>query len=210
MTISLTIKEQKQLNALLEQTNQISEQQQEVLEQLRPLQEKYRELAEAKEKLMPELQKLKTKEILSQEVKDWASLLDNNNSTTYKALQEVFPWSSPLVFKGSIWANTNQRVLTLCLYKNHPEDEELATQKIIDVIPYLIPVEDGKVFFGIFENSLSQDGSYHLQINPETPYSAQIVKTRYGRKSVVQKFPELKDAISFIRENLWYEENKGE
>ncbi len=210
MTMALTTKEQNKLNKLNKQVNALSEQQQTVLEELRPLQEKFRQLAEAKELLMPVLQKLKTKAILSQEVKDWTALLDNNDHTTYKALQEVFPWRSPLVFKGSIWTNTNQRVLTLCLYKNHPEDEELATQKIIDIIPYLLPVENGKVFIGIFENSLSQHGSYHLQINPEAPYAAEVTMTRYGRKSVVKEFPELKDAISFIRENLWYEENKGE
>lgn len=208
--MSLTAKEKTKFNKLKKELNEIERLQQEILDELRLLQEKFRQFAEAKEQLMPELQKLKTKEILSKEVKDWTALLDNNDSTTYKALQQVFPWNSPLVFKGSIWTNTNQRVLTLCLYKNHPEDDELVTHKIIEVIPYLIPVEDGKVFISIFENSLSQHGSYHLQINPASPFAAEITMTRYGRKSVVKEFPELKDAISFIRENLWYEENKGE
>lgn len=92
------------------------------------------------------------------------------------------------------------------LTKGDPEYIEKVYQGICTVLPYLKPFSDENesIRFDITEKTLSLHKSYHLKIHGNTPDAqSEIVSGRWDH--VEHSAPNLKDALTWIEKNLWYE-----
>jgi len=63
--------------------------------------------------------------------------------------------------------------------------------------------EPKRVYFGVFENSLSEHGVYRLNLLPDLQ-DITLCITVYSRESEVAKFKSVENAIRYIREHHWY------
>lgn len=104
------------------------------------------------------------------------------------------------------WTDTEEQALEIKIGRND-ESEQKALAAIRTIIPFMRPHdEDGRIWFGIFEHTLSADGIYLLKINKDFK-SATVTKTTYGHERDVASFLALEDAVHYIRQNHWYDED---
>lgn len=68
------------------------------------------------------------------------------------------------------------------------------------IIPFIKPNDEhGNKNISIFENSLSDNGSFNLQITPDNLFNITV-----NRKRILQSFNNLLDALTYIQEHHYY------
>lgn len=130
------------------------------------------------------------------------------------ALLEKFPETKPRrkLFKkyiesiglndaGSYWRDTNQSCVRIKLYKNSDAVTKLAHEGILQILPYIKPLNDGKKTFDIFEHTLSASYSYYLKVSDDDKLFE--VATHTGR--VLKSSTDLMKVLIFIQKELYYE-----
>ena len=183
------------------------------MSKLQNLKERYEELDKTHEEYLSKIDQIvKAKKSLEEEIEtlelseiapnlEWIMNLDyfNLGSLKYKAVQKVL---GELNFKhlcqSGGWNETNQIAFKINLEKNADlEDAELEVEK---VLPLIKPFE-GKKWFGVFEHTLSEYGSYHVWFYSD---KIELARTSYGHTEVLKTFTEIADLLAYIKENHYY------
>lgn len=144
-------------------------------------------------------------------------LLDGND---IESLLETFPETKTKrrltdeYFKKWEWGlrpngyfpDTEQRCIQISLYKHDDEHTKMVHDGILELLPYIKPLKDGKKRFDIFEHTLS----YY--------YSFYLVQTEDGEFQVVthidvgpprKRSHDLMVVLKYIQEHLYYEKGKA-
>ena len=122
----------------------------------------------------------------------------------YKARQKY--WNDKGWWKSGYSHEIQQVNLSLMLYKGDTANLEQTIKNVEEVLPFLKPL-NGKKRLDIFEHTLSEDGSWTVEIDDE---SFDLVVHRYCRRSVEKQFKTLRELIEYIQENHYYRDNEEE
>lgn len=80
---------------------------------------------------------------------------------------------------------------------------------LLKLVTILKPTdEEGNFQFGIFENSLSSNGTYRLLYTPKKEWK--LMLTRYSRTEQLKSWKDLKDALLYIQQNLYYGDSSND
>lgn len=136
---------------------------------------------------------------------DWGFLLTTFPETDvkYKALQAAVRKYG--LHQAGYWLETRQSVIEVMLYQDDVADMNRQIEGLKKIIPHLIPFEAGNKRIKIFEDTLSENGSYSLFIWPDR---YELVHTRYSHDYVKKTTATLEEIVDYIRINHWYEEGK--
>lgn len=151
------------------------------------------------------LKEEKTEIVLSKKQTDWKYLLHEDgigcNMKRYHGLEAKLKELGMEFSNSGYNPKTNQTVIRLGMRKSSSVTK--VRNGILKLLKYLKPIEEGYVYFSIFENSLSANGSYTLLIKPDDR-TAYIRITRYGRKHIVLKEDKLDTVLGYIKKHLYY------
>ena len=189
----------KEIEKIVEQLKPLYEQQEALNNKITALQKKRKKLREEKEK--SQLQTPMTKE---QEIEYFLfedGLVDRER---YKARQKY--WNNKGWWQSGYFHEIQQVNLRLMLYKGDTANLEKTTKSVEEVLPFLKPL-NGKKRLDIFEHTLSENGSWTVEIDDE---SFDLVVHRYRRRSVEKQFKTLRELIEYIQENHYYRDNEEE
>ena len=101
---------------------------------------------------------------------------------------------------------TGQRHLEMCAYRNRPGEVERLVTAIQTVAPHLT-YHEGQITFRIFERTLSEGGVYTLIKKEGGSWS--VVKTTYGITKTIKTWPDLRQAVEYIVDRLYYKDVDG-
>jgi chromosome segregation ATPase len=110
--------------------------------------------------------------------------------------------SKSIVSDGLYNSKLNQRILEICVAET--TDKNKLKEAIIELLPYIKPFEDNKVFFHIREPSLSEHGIYELWIDKNTK-KCNVSKRVYGSCRDVLINKNIDEVLNYIEKNLKYE-----
>lgn len=122
----------------------------------------------------------------------------------YKARKKF--WNDKGLWHSGYYPETSQIRLEVMLYKSINENLEKVFATLEKVLPY-IKVHNGVKRLGVFEHSLSENGSYSIEITDE---SFDLVVHRYGRKSAVKSFDNLLSLLQYVQKHHYYESSEDE
>lgn len=99
-----------------------------------------------------------------------------------------------------IWASgyrpdTNQIAIKIQLHSKTPWREQC---DILEVLPHLKPLANGKLHVGVFERTCSEYGSYYFEIPPESPQAISLLRKSYGHVAVIKEFSSWEEALQYI------------
>jgi hypothetical protein len=137
-------------------------------------------------------------------IKDHLTYNHQETRIAYKRAQEFFRELG--LSTGGYLPATMQRQLVVCAYKNKPGEVERLVTAIQTVAPHLI-YHEGLITFGILEHTLSEDGVYELDSKENGGW--EVVKTTYSTTRTVKSWPNLKQAVGYIVDRLYYEDVDG-
>jgi hypothetical protein len=103
---------------------------------------------------------------------------------------------------GGYNTETGQAYVSVCLDKGKPLDAQLG---ILQFVPEVKPMKDGKKHLGIFESTLSEHGVWSLAVSPDD--SVELELTRYGRKSIEGTFKSVMEALEYVHKHRYYEDS---
>jgi hypothetical protein len=99
------------------------------------------------------------------------------------------------------WHGTNEQSFSVQLNKN--ENVSKVKTSIEYLTPYYTPRHDGKVWYGIFEHTLSQYYTYYLKVEPDL--STAYVTTH--RESNPPEYKgSLEEVLNYIAKYHWYKD----
>jgi hypothetical protein len=122
----------------------------------------------------------------------------------YKAREKF--WNDKGLWHSGYYPETSQIRLEVMLYKGVNDNLEKVFTTLEKVLPY-IKVHNGVKQLGVFEHSLSENGSYAIEITDE---SFDLVVHRYGRKSAVKSFDNLLSLLQYVQKHHYYESSEDE
>lgn len=109
-------------------------------------------------------------------------------------------WRDKGFWHSGYYPEIEQVGLKLMLYKGNKDNLEQTIKSVEEVLPFLKPI-DGKKRFGIFEHTLSENGSFSLEIDDD---SIDLVVHRYHRRSVEESFKTVHEMVEYVQENHYY------
>jgi len=187
----------KEIENIVEQLKPLYEQQEVLNKKITVLQKKRKELREDKEKA--QLQAPMTKE---QEIEYFLFEDGFVEGERYKARQKY--WNDKGWWQSRYFHEIQQVNLSLMLYKGDTDNLEKTIKNVEEVLPFLKPL-GGKKRLDIFEHTLSENGSWTVEIDDE---SFDLVLHRYHRRSVEKQFKTLRELIEYIQENHYYSDGE--
>ena len=122
----------------------------------------------------------------------------------YKAREKF--WDDKGLWHSGYFPEISQIHLEIMLYKGVNDNLERVFTALQEVLPY-IKTQNGVKRLGIFEHSLSENGSYDIEI---TDKSFGLVVHRYGRKSAVKSFDNLLSLLQYVQKHHYYESSEDE
>ena len=122
----------------------------------------------------------------------------------YKAREKF--WNNMGLWHSAYYPETSQIRLEIMLYKGVNDNLEKVFTTLEKVLPYIKKQEEVKRL-GVFEHSLSENGSYAIEITDE---SFDLVVHRYGRKSAVKSLDNLLSLLQYIQKHHYYESSEDE
>lgn len=171
--------------------------------QIDPLVRARREASIMAEKLRESIDKMR----LESAGDDFELLLDASASrTVYERALKVFSEMGLLV--SCEWRDTGQRCLNVMLTRGSQESLEKTLAAIRELSGHYKPQPDGFVHYSVFENTLSESGSYYLLVSPDFA-SAMVTQHSYSRVTTLFE-GDLKSAVAFVQENHWYDDPEEE
>jgi hypothetical protein len=131
---------------------------------------------------------------------DWKLLLASENlenSVLYKLRhQEAYKLA---LWAGEYWMDTRQPCLKVMMTYGDPTNLAKILAAVKMLTPFYTPHEDGFVWFGVFEHTLSEHGSYQLKVKPDLS-AAEVHRGRYR-----ESFGTLTEILMYIQKRHWYE-----
>jgi hypothetical protein len=171
---------------------------------IRPLQDRVGELHDLIEPLQEERAKLVLASMKTPDwkriVKDLASDVTGSRELLHyaeKHLREQFG-----MYHSGLWSDTSEANIHLMVARND-ESEKKNLKGLQYFATILTPHKDGMVWFGLFEHTLSEHGSYCLKARPNLK-NLSLVCTVYGRDREIKTFFTAKEAVRYIRDHHWY------
>lgn len=122
----------------------------------------------------------------------------------YKAREKF--WNDKGLWHSGYFPEISQIHLEVMLYKGVNDNLEKVFTALEEALPY-IKVHNGVKRLGVFEHSLSEYGSYAIEITDE---SFDLVVHRYGRKSNVKSFDNLLSLLQYVQLHHYYESFEDE
>jgi hypothetical protein len=175
-----------------------------------PIDKQLSSLYEKKEKLQNQID---TSRINRKGKIDWEWILhcDHSQSTAhYRAAKDAMAKLG--LMNSGFYENTNQISISIVINKNEYKKIPKIMKSIDILLPFLKPVVDGFICFGIFEHTLSKHGIFQLKINKKL--KGYISCTRYGHEEVTigskTDLSPLEDLLKYCAKELWYEDETGE
>lgn len=115
------------------------------------------------------------------------------------------------MYHSGYWVATGETIISVMVNRNDSENirknvegvkffSKLLTPQKIEKAPSGTPK---MIMFGIFEHSLSQSGSFRLEVAPDLSL-LQLSITSYGRYNLRRKFSSVEEAITYISKHHWY------
>jgi len=112
----------------------------------------------------------------------------------------------------SYFPDSDQRCITIRLYRDDDDRTKRAYKGILFFLPYLIPIQmegsgapkEKVIFIKIFEESCSENGIHSLLINPENHEEACVHIVRYHRHTDIKWIPLLK-VLEDIQKKYYYD-----
>ena len=187
----------KEIENIAEQLTPLYEQQEALNKKITALQKKRKKLREEKERA--QLQTPMTKE---QEIEYFLFEDGLVNGERYKARQKY--WNDKGWWQSGYFHEIQQVNLRLMLYKGDTANLEKTIKNVEEVLPFLKPL-GGKKRLDVFEHTLSENGSWTVEIDDE---SFDLVLHRYHRRSVEKQFKTLRELIVYIQENHYYSDGE--
>lgn len=120
----------------------------------------------------------------------------------YKAREKF--WNDKGLWHSGYFPEMSQIHLEIMLYKGVNDNLEKVFTTLEKVLPY-IKTQNGVKRLGVFEHSLSENGSYTIEITDET---FDLVVHRYGRKSLVKSFDNLLSLLQYVQQHHYYESSE--
>lgn len=115
-------------------------------------------------------------------------------------------WREKGLWHSGYFPEISQIHLEVMLYKGVNDNLQKVFTALEEVLPYL-KVHNGVKRLGVFEHSLSEYGSYAIEIADE---SFDLVVHRYGRKSAVKSFDNLLSLLQYVQKHHYYESSEDE
>lgn len=122
----------------------------------------------------------------------------------YKAREKF--WNDKGLWHSGYFPEISQIHLEVMLYKGVNDNLEKVFTALEEALPYM-KVHNGVKRLGVFEHSLSENGSYAIEITDE---SFDLVVCRYGRKSTVKSFDNLLPLLQYVQKHHYYESSEDE
>ena len=123
----------------------------------------------------------------------------NVSGERYKA-REIY-WRGKAVRNSGYYRATQQVSLQLMMYKGENDNLEQTIEVLDRVLP-MLKSHEGVKRLSVFEHTLSEDGSYVVEITEDT---FNLVVHRWGRKSVVKTVDTLRELVQYIQQHHYYE-----
>lgn len=133
---------------------------------------------------------------------DYEKILDIYPETDYKYDLRRKVLSQWNLDTDGYFLETGQSTIQITLYRRDDETLHATYYGIKKLLHIIKPLQDGKKHFKIFERTLSANGIYDLTIEKN---EFQVIRTRYGRETVVYKSDNLMAALKYIQQNHFYE-----
>ena len=133
---------------------------------------------------------------------DWKYLLDTESGAAYdernRRLEEVG------FCTDGYWSATRQTAVRFRMTKGARGEVDRACAFVRQVLPSITAHPDGRKWFSIMEESLSEHGSYHVKID-EAKNSYAVEKTYYSTRTVFET-DTLEKLVQYVHDNLYYDE----
>jgi hypothetical protein len=135
---------------------------------------------------------------------DWYFLLEvkPESMVRYKAADNALRKIG--LYASGYWEETNQRCIQISLYRDDKEHANKVMESVQVLLPYLKARSGGFKQFSITDESLSEHGSYSLQVWPDR---YEVEKMYYYNSKTVYSSPNIEDVFDYIRKELYY--NQG-
>lgn len=118
----------------------------------------------------------------------------------YKARSKF--WSKSPLYLSGYNPETKQSAFKLKLIKGGSESLESTISEIERILPF-IKANNGVKKFGVFEHTLSEGGSYSVEIT-ENSYSLYI--TSWSRTSLIKSFDNLRELVQYVQKHHYYQD----
>lgn len=131
----------------------------------------------------------------------WGALLDASyQSNTYGEIEKLvdsrFPGNMQIT---GYWTKTAQHVIQVRFDEKSTDKLEEIAAFLEEVLPYIKELEGGGKPIGLLDPSLSENGSYRLEING-TEHN--LIITRWGQSSIVKSFDTLIELLQYMQDNF--------
>lgn len=158
------------------------------------------------EKLREELELVQMKQPMTPEEEIEYFLFEDGcvSGERYKAREKF--WNDKGLWHSGYFPEISQIHLEVMLYKGVNDNLENVFTTLEKVLPY-VKTQNGVKRLGVFEHSLSENGSYTIEITDE---SFDLVVHRYGRKSAVKSFDSLLSMLQYVQKHHYYESSEDE
>jgi hypothetical protein len=153
------------------------------------------------EKIAKQIDKLKFKNM--GDAVDWKLLLEPGEGSQVRYDRRQQEISKIGLHCMGMWTTTNQASIAVKLTHGDKASFDRTLAAIKTIAPYIIPHDDGLLWFQIFEHTLSAGGSFYLKCTPDLK-CAHIGSTYRS----ILRTRTLSDALRYIQENLWYDGRK--
>lgn len=201
-------------DALMMKIEELTKEREVLFEQIKPLQDKAYSLYEEITELKSKISSIERDEMEQPEMSEDARIafyLENDGDTKgmehYKAKEKF--WQDRGLWPSGYFPSIQQQGLKVMLYV-----DKSTNQQTIDIISKVLPhmktiegIDDKRPnikVFGIFEHTLSEDGSYSLFFDTDCEeWIVSIISWR--RRSDVYVTKSLEDVIEYISENHSYD-----
>lgn len=120
----------------------------------------------------------------------------------YKSREKF--WNDKGLWHSGYFHETSQINLEVMLYKGAHDNLERTLCALEQALPY-IKDHKGVKRLGVFEHTLSECGSYGIEV---TETSLDLIVHRYGRKSTEKSFDNLRSLLQYIQEHHYYESSE--
>jgi len=189
----------KEITKVKEQLSALYEKRKPIDEQITKLQKKAKKLREDKEKY--ELTLPRDRE---EEIKYFLFEDGYVNGERYKAREKY--WRDKGLWHSGYFHEIEQINLRMMLYKGDSESLENTIKAVEEVIPFLKPLK-GKKRLDIFEHTLSENGSWSVEIDED---SIDLVLHRYHRKTVEKSFKTVREMVEYVQAHHYYSDGGDE
>lgn len=142
---------------------------------------------------------------------DWKRLIKDVASDSTSSLTLLRYFDKQLLehygmYHSGSWSDTHEANIEVMVRRN-----DLSEKGSICGVEFfaklMTPHKNGRVWFGIFENTLSAGGIFRLEVLPDLS-KLYLVVTTYPRERTLKEFHSTKEAIKYIRQHHWYGEEE--